>query len=89
MLTVKKNKKESLIKKFNNFMDLNEKLPNMINNHEEIKSNKFIAFSYFLVKEFIDYGMKIKDTIILKEDTEHFIDTLRFKIKRVRLKDLE
>ena len=89
LLIVKKNKKESLIKKFNNFMDLNEKLPNMIKNNGEIKSNKFIAFSYFLVKEFIDYGMKIKNIIVLKEDTEHFIDTLRFKIKRLRLKDLD
>ena len=84
MFIKKTNKNRNLIELYDNFEELKETLPNKIENNEIIKSNRFISFSYFLIKEFLDYGIKRKEIIFLKSETEKFLNTLKFKIKRFK-----
>ena len=85
MFISKKNKNNNLTALFDNFEELKETLPNKIENNAIIKLNRFISFSYFLIKEFLDYGIKKKEIIFLKEETEQFLNTLKCKIKRFEL----
>ena len=56
------------------------KLPDFIKHNENIKNNRFICFSYFLLNEIYIYWNKIKQFLSLKNKTQYYIDCLKKKI---------
>ena len=72
---------ENKIYKFN---ELFEQLPNLIKYEGEIKNNKFICFSYFILYEANNYWLNYKEYIQLKNKTQHYIDSLKKKILKYK-----
>ena len=66
--------------KIDKFLDLFEKLPNLIKYEGDIKTNRFICFSSFILTEANSYWRKFKEYIQLKNKTHHYIEGLRKKI---------
>ena len=72
---------ENKIEKFN---ELFEQLPNLIKYEGEIKNNKFICFSYFILYEANNYWINYKEYIQLKNKTQYYIDSLKKKILKYK-----
>lgn len=68
---------ENLIDKY---IEIFKKLPDLIKYEGEIKNNKFICFSYFILFEANNYWIKFKEYIQLKNKTQHYLDCLKIKI---------
>ena len=72
-------------KKVNYFMQNIDKINDIINNdapklldfYESFKMCKFIQFSYFLIKEIIEYGNNTKNIIKLEIETKEFVEQLK------------
>ncbi len=81
LFIVKKFKKESINeKKIDKYIELFEELPDLIKYEGDLKNDRFISFSYFILFEVNNYLKKIKEIIQLKNKTLHYIDGLRKKI---------
>ena len=81
LFIVKKFKKESINeKKIDKYIELFEELPDLIKYEGDLKNDRFISFSYFILFEVNNYLKKIKEIIQLKNKMLHYIDGLRKKI---------
>ena len=69
--------------KMNIFSELYKTLPDLIKYSGNIKSNKFVCFSYFLIKEINEYLDNLKRFIELKDKTQSYIEFLRTKISNI------
>ncbi len=67
-------------RKIDQFIELFKTLPDLIKYNGDIKTSKFITFSYFLLFEVNNYWIKIKEHIQIKNKTQHYIDSLKEKI---------
>ena len=67
-------------KKIDKYIELFEELPDLIKYEGDLKNDRFISFSYFILFEVNNYLKKIKEIIQLKNKTLHYIDGLRKKI---------
>ena len=56
----------------------------MIDFNESSKMCKFIGFSFYLIKEIIDFGNIIKNTTNLQMETKKFIEQLRVSLDKFR-----
>ena len=65
---------------------INKEVPKLINFNESSKMCKFIGFSLYLIKEIIDFGNIIKNTINLQIQTKNFIEQLRVSLDKFRSK---
>ena len=85
--SVNKEKEKSFIKNMDKIDELiaNEE-PNLLNFSELPKMCKFIQFSFYLIKEIIDFGNLIKDTTTLKIETENFLELLKNNLDKFRNK---
>jgi hypothetical protein len=75
-------KKSELLNDYNRMNIFNElfgTLPDLIKYHGSIKSNKFICFSYFLIKEIQEYYNKKKQLVYIKDKTQSSIEDLKRK----------
>ena len=66
--------------KMDKFSELFDKLPDFIKHQGDIKNNRFISFSYFLLHEIYIYWNKLKEFLNLKNQTQKDIDCLNQKI---------
>lgn len=66
--------------KMNKFSEIFCELPDFIKNQGEIKNNRFISFSYFLLNEMYIYWNKLKEIISLKDKAQNYIECLKNKI---------
>ena len=82
-----KEKEKSFIKNMDKIDELitNEE-PNLLNFSGLPKMCKFIQFSFYLIKEIIDFGNLIKDTTTLKIETENFLELLKNNLDKFRNK---
>ena len=64
----------------NKFSEIFCELPDFIKNQGEIKNNRFISFSYFLLNEMYIYWNKLKEIISLKDKAQNYIECLKNKI---------
>lgn len=81
LFIVKQFKKESFNeKRIDKYIELFDELPDLIKYEGDIKNNRFISFSYFILFELNNYLKKIKEIIQLKNKMLHYIDGLRKKI---------
>ena len=67
--------------KMDKFSELFDKLPDLIKYKGDIKNNRFVSFSYFLLKEIYIYWNKLKEFLNLKKQTQKYIECLKLKIK--------
>ena len=67
-------------KKIDKYIELFEELPDLIKYEGDIKNNRFISFSYFILYEAKNYFIKLKEFIQLINRTNYYIDYLRKKI---------
>ena len=56
------------------------KLPDFIKHQENIKKNRFISFSFFLMNEIYIYWNKLKEFLNLKNQTQYYIEYLKQKL---------
>ena len=61
------------------FDELYETLPDLIKHSGIIKTNKFICFSCFLIKEIHEYRKNLKQIVDFKNKTKAYIDVLKRK----------
>ena len=81
LFIVKQFKKESFNeKRIDKYIELFDELPDLIKYEGDIKNNRFISFSYFILFELNNFLKKIKEIIQLKNKMLHYIDGLRKKI---------
>ena len=81
LFIVKQFKKESFNeKRIEKYIELFDELPDLIKYEGDIKNNRFISFSYFILFELNNFLKKIKEIIQLKNKMLHYIDGLRKKI---------
>jgi hypothetical protein len=66
--------------KMDKFNELFEHMPNLIKYDGEIKNNKFISFSYFILYEVNFYWKQYRECIEFKNEAEYYIDYLKKKI---------
>ena len=66
--------------RMNIFSDLYRTLPDLIRYSGNIKGNKFVCFSYFLIKEIYDYWNNFKNLVELKNKTQSYIEYLKAKL---------
>ena len=66
--------------KIDKFIELFEKLPDLIKYEGEIKTNRFVCFSCIILSEANIYWKKLKEYIQLITKTYHYIDCLKKKI---------
>jgi hypothetical protein len=69
-------------KKIDKYIELFEELPDLIKYEGDIKNNRFISFSYFILYEAKNYFIKLKEFIQLINRTNYYIDYLRKKIAK-------
>ena len=67
--------------KMDKFSELFGKLPDLIKYKGDIKNNRFISFSYFLLNEIYIYWNKLKEFLNLKRQTQNYIERLKNKVK--------
>ena len=60
--------------------------PNLLDFGELPKMCKFIQFSFYLIKEIIDFGNLIKGTTNLKIETENFLELLKKNLEKFKNK---
>ena len=80
--------------KINYFMQNIDKINNIISNnapklldfYESFKMCKFIQFSYFLIKEIIEYGNNTKNIIKLELETKDFVEKLKNNLDKFKSK---
>ena len=65
------------------FCDMYNTLPDLIKYSGNIGSNKFVCFSYFLIKEIYEYWNNLKKCIELKNKTQSNIEYLKTKISNI------
>ena len=63
---------------------INNEVPKFLSFQESTKICKFIGFSLYLIKEIIDFGNIIKNTINLKIETTSFIEELKENLDKFR-----
>ena len=63
---------------------INNEVPKILEFEEVSKMCRFIGFSYYLIKEIIDFGNIIKDTTKLELKTNSFITQLKDNLDRFR-----
>ena len=82
----KKFKKGSINeKKEKTFIELFEKLPDLIRYEGDIKNNRFISFSYFILYEMNNYLKKNKELAQIKDKIQYYIDCLKKKISNINI----
>ena len=69
--------------KMNKFIELFEKLPDLIKYQGDIKNCRFICLSYFLINEIYLYWIKVEEFINLKNKTHSYILCLKEKISNI------
>ena len=80
----KKFKKESINEENEKkFIELFEKLPDLIRYEGDIKNCRFISFSYFILYEFNNYLKKNKEYAQIKDKIQYYIDCLKKKISNI------
>ena len=72
------------IDKINNI--INNDAPKLLNFYESFKMCKFIQFSYFLIKEIIEYGNNTKNIIKLEIETKDFVEKLKNNLVKFKSK---
>ena len=72
------------IDKINNI--INKNAPKLLDFYESFKMCKFIQFSYFLIKEIIEYGNNIKNIIKLEIETKDFVEELKNNLAKFKSK---
>ena len=72
------------IDKINNI--INKNAPKLLDFYESFKMCKFIQFSYFLIKEIIEYGNNIKNIIKLEIETKDFVEQLKINLVKFKSK---
>ena len=65
------------------FNEMFEKLPDLIKYQGDIKTCRFICFSYFLILEIYQYWNKLKESINIKNETNSYIHYLKDKISYI------
>ena len=65
------------------FNEMFEKLPDLIKYQGDIKTCRFISFSYFLILEIYQYWNKLKESINIKNETNSYIHYLKDKISYI------
>ena len=80
-------KKDNLFMKNIDIIDelITNDAPKLLDFNELPKACKFIRFSICLIKEIIDFGNLIKNTINLKIETESFIELLKSNLDKFRI----
>ena len=82
----KKFKKGSINeKKEKTFIELFEKLPDLIRYEGDIKNNRFISFSYFILYEMNNYLKKNKELAQNIDKIQYYIDCLKKKISNINI----
>ena len=66
--------------KMDKFCEEFGKLPDFIKHQENIKKNRFISFSFFLMNEIYIYWNKLKEFLNLKNQTQYYIEYLKQKL---------
>ena len=80
-----KQKENCFMKNIDNIQLLiNNEVPKFLCFQESTKICKFIGFSLYLIKEIIDFGNIIKNTINLKIETTSFIEELKENLVKFR-----
>lgn len=69
--------------KMDKFSEIFDELPDFIKHQGEIKNNRFISFSYFLLHEIYIYWNKLKEFLNLKGKAQFDIECLKKKISRL------
>jgi hypothetical protein len=72
------------IDKINNI--INNDAPKLLNFYESFKMCKFIQFSYFLIKEIIEFGNNTKNIIKLELETKDFVEQLKNNLVKFKSK---
>ena len=85
--TINQDKEKSFIKNMDKIDEIitNEE-PNLLDFGELPKMCKFIQFSFYLIKEIIDFGNLIKGTTNLKIETENFLELLKKNLEKFKNK---
>ena len=85
-ISSKNTKKENyFMKNIDNIDELiNNEVPKLLCFNESSKMCKFIGFSLYLIKEIIDFGNIIKNTIKLKFETISFIEKLKENLDKFK-----
>ena len=65
---------------------INNNAPKLLDFYESFKMCKFIQFSYFLIKEIIEYGNNIKNLIKLEIETKDFVEQLKNNLVKFKSK---
>lgn len=65
--------------RMNKYNKLFDKLPDFIKNQGDMKNDKFIKFTYFLMHEIYNYWNKLKESLNLKNKTQSYIEHLKYK----------
>ena len=65
---------------------INNNAPKLLDFYESFKMCKFIQFSYFLIKEIIEYGNNIKNLIKLEIETKDFVEQLKINLVKFKSK---
>ena len=65
--------------RMNKYNKLFDKLPDFIKNQGDMKNDKFIKFTYFLMQEIYNYWNKLKESLNLKNKTQSYIEHLKYK----------
>ena len=82
-----KKKENYFMKNLDKINDIiNKEVPKLLNFYESFKMCKFIHFTYFLIKEIVEYGNKIKNIIKLKIETKNFVDQLKENLDKFKTK---
>jgi hypothetical protein len=63
--------------------------PNLLSFSESGKACRFIKFSFYLIKEVVDFGNTIKNMTKLEMETKVFIDTLKSSLNKFRKKFIQ
>ena len=82
-----KKKENYFMKNLDKINDIiNKEVPSLLSIYEPFKTCKFIMFSFFLIKEIIDYGNNIKNIIKLEIETKSFLEELKENLDRFKTK---
>ena len=65
---------------------INKEVPKLLNINESLKMCSFIGFSFYLIKEIIDFGNIIKNTTNLQIETTNFIEELKANLDKFKSK---
>ena len=81
---IKNNKEINEVKYIEEINEITKIEPNIIDKKYFFRMCRFIAFSIYLIREIINYGNSIKDTIELKIRNKEFLDIVIEKLNKVK-----